>query len=108
MKKIENLNPETLKRFLDGVVDGINGINIVIAPLTERAEAARARLEAKAIAKAVRAEIEEVEARKIADAKALLAEFEAEQKTAKEAKAKAKAAAEAKAKAIAEAKKLVN
>ena len=93
MEKIRNLNPETLKRYLDGVADKFNEVDLAIAPLKKKREAVEAKIEAKERAKA--------------EARELLARFAAEEKVKKEAKAKADAVAKANAAAIAEAKKLI-
>jgi colicin import membrane protein len=107
MDKIKNLNPATLKAYLDGIADNVNRIDETIAPLTKAYDRKQAALEAKAKAKAAAAANRAAKAKAKADAEAFLAEVEAKEKAKAEAEAKAKAIAEAEAERIAEAKKLV-
>lgn len=107
MKKIENLNPETLKKFLDSLVDEIHGIHYVIQPMKAKADKALAAIKKAKEQATARKRQAERKAAELAAARELLAKVKAEEKAKKEAEEKAMAIAKAQADAIAKAKLLV-
>lgn len=106
MKHVENLNPDTLRAYLDSLADSISRIDDTIAPLTNARDRKKAKLAAQETRRAeARAKLE-AEEKARAEAVAYLAQIKAEENAKKQAEAKAEAIAEAKARRIAEAKKL--